>query len=216
MATIRILVISFSVALAACATGNFDDPREDSGRTTSRGDSGRGGGDTATDAVGRDLGGGDTDEDVDDTGLSDTLSDTEPGDTGTGDLRPEEDVTVPWGDVPDGVSASVRAAIEASRAGLLEFCDCCNSRFDSDPALCLSSFDDGGFEPTQCELDGLGRAGADADGYLGCLVGAYSELANCIDSCGGGCSLCENTFNFAANRCEGDYPTVVSQFDACP
>ena len=166
--------------------------------------------------VQRDLGGGDVDEDSDEVGLSDTLGDPDAGDTGTSDLRPDEDVSTPWGDVPDGVTSSVRAAIEASRAGLLHFCECCNSRFGSDPALCLVEFADGGFEPDACELDAIGRAGDDADGYLGCLVGAYSELNNCVDSCAGGCSLCENTFNFASNRCVQDYPTVITQLEGCP
>ena len=203
------LILMF-VALAGCASGDFDDPRIDSGRTPGRGDSG-----VRTDA-GRDTVSPDVDAgEVGDVPLTDTDVSTDVVvDTPQFDV-PEEDVSTPWGDVPDGVSAAVRAGIEASRSGMLAFCDSCNGNFGSDPELCLAEFTDGGFEPDECELTALAGA-ADGDAYATCVGEGYSELQDCVEGGASGCALCQNSLNLVLTNCRRDNPAAVERLDACP
>ena len=199
------------VALAGCASGDFDDPRIDSGRSPGRGDSG-----VRTD-TGRDVPTPDVGDvgEVGDVPLTDTDASVDTVEDTTSFDIPEEDVTTPWGDVPDGVSAAVRAGIEASRAGMLAFCGSCNGNFGSDPELCLAEFNDGGFEPDDCELTGLAGA-ADGDAYATCVGTAYSELQDCVEGGASGCALCQNSLNLLLTNCRRDHQATVERLDDCP
>ncbi len=202
--------------MPACAGGELESSDDSGGReVTARGDAGSGARDTGAGTV-RDLG---TETVVDvmadataDAAVQDTAQDA----AGGGDADSGAALVGPWGEIPAETPAPVADTMRASRAAMLHFCECCNSRYASDPQLCLSEFDDGGFEPDQCTLDALERAGADAEGYLGCLVGAYAELSTCVSECGVSCSLCENNHAFSSNRCASDYPSIATQLEACP
>jgi hypothetical protein len=210
--TLAKTLLSSFLLLSACAGGELQEHSADSGERpiTSRGDTGREISDTGGGSV-RDLGPETVTDAVEDSedDLAEAGSDAIESDAG-GDL------VGPWGEIPEATPAPVADAIRASRAAMLQFCGCCSSRYANDPQLCLTEFADGGFEPDQCRLDGLERSGAEAEGYLGCLVGAYVELSTCTAECGASCSLCENNFNFSENRCATDYPSVASQLDPCP
>jgi len=160
---------------------------------------------------------------VDASEPTDTQQEADTSDLGTADgadvpldtFRPDALIDVGWNPVVSS-NPLVTSTVEASRAGLTAFCDCCAvQRFASDTAACLTTAAGGGFEPDDCELAAFETMATDADGYLECLTGAFEELLVCGTECGGFCSLCENNFQFAKTSCGNTHPSVVEQLARC-